>query len=122
MQDHLWVEPVSGFIMARLRGTPTEAMLNECEERVLMLVRDTGHAKVLYDALEMTSPTVEVALIQQKLIEKAPDAAPIRRAIVVPNTRIAYLSRIAFGAGDHRVFYNDLAAAIKWLDSADPRA
>ena len=38
-----------------------------------------------------------------------------RVALLVPNSRLAYLSRLAFGGGDHRVFYNDLAAAITWL-------
>ena len=38
-----------------------------------------------------------------------------RRAIVVPNTRLAYLARLAFGEGDYRVFYSDIAAAVVWL-------
>jgi hypothetical protein len=40
-------------------------------------------------------------------------------AILVPNTRIAYLARIAFGQfgeGAYRVFYNDMAQAILWLE------
>jgi len=43
-----------------------------------------------------------------------PNGTPCR-AIVVPNTRVAYLARIAFGEGDYRVFYNDFLAAIRWL-------
>jgi hypothetical protein len=113
-QQQLWVEPVGGIIMARLRGVPTEALLNECQERVVMLVKDTGQCKVLYDALEMEPPTVEHVIIQQKL-EAALGTVKLRRALVVPNTRIAYLSRIAFGDGDYRVFYSDMAGAFKWL-------
>ncbi|MBC7983927.1 MAG: hypothetical protein H7Y02_08740 [Candidatus Obscuribacterales bacterium] len=41
-----------------------------------------------------------------------------RRAIVVTNTPIAYLGRLAFGDGDYRVFYNDIAGAIEWLKSS----
>ena len=38
---------------------------------------------------------------------------------VVSNTRVAYLSRIAFGEngeGAYRVFYNNMAEATRWLD------
>jgi hypothetical protein len=34
---------------------------------------------------------------------------------VVPNSRLAYLARLAFGEGDYRVFYNDIVAAVRWL-------
>ena len=43
----------------------------------------------------------------------------LARDTLVSNTRIAYLARIAFGhAGEasYRVFYNDLAAALAWLE------
>jgi hypothetical protein len=119
MQDQLWVEPVGDLIVARLRGIPTEALLQECQQRVLLLLQDTGRGRVLYDALEMESPTVDVALAQQKLDEKMGDVH-LRRAIVVPNSRLAYLARLAFGAGDYRVFYNDIVAAIHWLGQASP--
>jgi hypothetical protein len=39
----------------------------------------------------------------------------LRRAIVVPNCRLALLARLAFGEGDYRVFYNDIVQAIEWL-------
>ena len=35
--------------------------------------------------------------------------------IVVPNSKLAYLARLAFGEGDYRVFYNDMVTAIQWL-------
>jgi hypothetical protein len=40
---------------------------------------------------------------------------------VVPTAKLAYLARLAFGEGDYRVFYNDIAAALKWL-TAEPVA
>jgi hypothetical protein len=114
MNDQLWVEPIGDLIVARIRGEPTEALLRECHERVLLLVQDTGRGKVLYDTLEMQSPPVDVPLMQRKLDEELGDVH-LRRAIVVPNTRLAYLARLAFGEGDYRVFYSDITAAIKWL-------
>jgi len=113
----VWVEPVGGLIIARLRGLPTETLLRECQDRVLRIARDNRDAelhRVLYDTLEMESPQVDVPLAQRDLDQSLGDVK-LRRAIVVPNTRLAYLARLAFGEGDYRVFYNDIAAAISWL-------
>jgi hypothetical protein len=127
MEDkRIWVEPVGSVIVARLRGKPTADLLRECEARVLELTRDTQHVRVLYDALELEPPEMDLVLLQKQLDSDRKDslgAASLRTAILVPNTRIAYLSRIAFGhAGEanYRVFYNDLSAALRWLDATDP--
>jgi hypothetical protein len=116
MQGQLWVDLVGDFIVARVRGEPTEVLLRQCQDQVLQLVQDTQRAKVLYDTLEMEAPPVDVPLAQRRLDE---ELGPIRlrRAIVVPNSRLAYLARLAFGEGDYRVFYNDIAAAITWLNN-----
>ena len=115
--QQLWVEPVGNMILARIRGVPTEALLRECQARVLNLVRDTGQGRALYDALELELPTVDPALIQQKLESEMDRSLHLRRAIVVTHSRAAYLSRLAFGEGDYRIFYNDISAAIRWLDA-----
>ncbi|TFV93875.1 hypothetical protein E4K72_19095 [Oxalobacteraceae bacterium OM1] len=121
-QQQLWVEPVGEIVLARLRGRCDEEVLKECQRRVIELVKDTGQVKVLYDALELEEPTVDMALLQQKMDSDAwaqYGPIPLRRAILVPNTRIAYLARIAFGQfgeGAYRVFYNDMAQAILWLE------
>jgi hypothetical protein len=112
--DQLWVEPVGDLIIARIRGVPTEELLRECQERVVALARESHRNRILYDALEMDAPVVEVALSQRKLDEAAGSLA-LRRAIVVPNTKLAYLARLAFGEGDYRVFYSDMTAAVRWL-------
>jgi hypothetical protein len=121
-QQKLWVEPVGGIIVARLRGTCTEEMLTECQARVLVLANDTHQVKVLYDALEMDAPDVDLVFLQQRLeaeTKKKLGSAQLRSAILVPNSRIALLARIAFGAsgeGEYRVFYNDMAQAVMWLE------
>jgi phosphoribosylaminoimidazole carboxylase (NCAIR synthetase) len=114
MSSQLWVEPVGELVLARLRGMPTEALFVECQRQVLQILRDRGGGKVLYDALEMEAPPVEVALSQRTLDETL-GALKIRRAIVVPTRKLAYLARLAFGQGNYRVFYNDISAAINWL-------
>jgi hypothetical protein len=123
MEDsNLWVEPVGNIIVARLRGLCTPELLLECERRVLALAHDTRHVRVLYDTLEMNAPEMELVLMQQRLEmqkKKALGTATLRTAILVPNTRIAFLSRIAFGhEGEehYRVFYNDMGQALKWLE------
>lgn len=122
MNEQLWVEPVGDLILARVRGRCDEAILKECQRRVFELVKDTGQVKVLYDALELEDPTVDMALFQDRMDAEAQEQLGplmLRRAILVPNTRIAYLARIAFGQfgeGAYRVFYNDMAQAILWLE------
>jgi hypothetical protein len=118
----LWIEPLGSVIVARLRGALTEIMLKETHERVVQLLQDTGYTRVLYDGLEMESPDVEHALLQEQLDKKTKQLfhdRPLRKAILVPNTRLAYLARIAFGQfgeGEYRVFYNDLVQALHWLE------
>lgn len=122
MRGQVWVELVGDLVIARVRGEPTEEMLRQCQDEVLFLVQDAGRGKVLYDTLEMESPPVDVPWTQRELDEKL-GAIKLRRAIVVPNSRLAYLARLAFGDGDYRVFYNDIVAAVNWLsDDGQPGA
>ena len=114
MEGHLWVEPQQDLIIARIRGTPTKELIEECQRKVLILLKDTELNRILYDSLEMENPTVDIAVHQQAL-EAQYQSVRLRRAIVVPNTKIAFLSRLAFGDGEYRVFYNDMSAAIRWL-------
>lgn len=118
MQGQLWIEPVGSIIIARIRGVPDEALLRECQERILLLVKDTQRGLILYDALELETPPVDVPLSQWKLDEEIGNVH-LRRAIVVPNTKLAYLARLAFAEGDYRVFYNDMAAACAWLTATE---
>ena len=114
MKGQAWVELVGDLVVARVRGEPTEDILRECQEQVLFLVRDAGRGKVLYDTLEMEAPPVDVPWSQRRLDEQL-GPVQLRRAIVVPNSKLAYLARLAFGEGDYRVFYNDIVAAVRWL-------
>lgn len=117
MLGQLWVELVGDLIIARVRGEPTAELVRECQDQVLFLVRDAGRGKVLYDTLEMLPPPVDVPWAQRDLDETL-GTVQLRRAIVVPNSRLAYLARLAFGEGDYRVFYNDMIAAVQWLSQA----
>ena len=109
---------MGNIIVARIRGVPTQALIHECQNRIVALLKDTGCMRVMYDALELDPPNVEIALAQQTLTAALQEPA-MRIAIVVSNTRVAYLSRLAFGDANHRVFYNEMPAALRWLDEAD---
>ncbi|HXC50660.1 MAG TPA: hypothetical protein VN634_07250 [Candidatus Limnocylindrales bacterium] len=117
MQGQLQIDLVGELVVARLSGEPTAELLADCQQRVLSLVRDSGRGKVLYDTLEMEPPAVDVPWVQRELDESLGDIH-LRRAIVVPNSKLAYLARLAFGEGDYRVFYNDMIEAMKWLREA----
>ncbi|WP_152570896.1 MULTISPECIES: STAS/SEC14 domain-containing protein [Massilia] len=123
LNSQLWIEPLGNVVVVRVRGELTESLLKEIHERVIQLLRDTEYTRVLYDTLEMESPDIDIALLQEKLNEKTKQLfadQSLRKAILVSNTRLGYLSRIAFGQfgeGDYRVFYNDLSHALQWLET-----
>ena len=118
--ENLWVELVGNSIVARIRGVPTEALIRECQERIVALVKDTSCSRILYDALELENPSADVALTQQSLT--ALMAPSTRIAILVSNTKVAYFSRLAFGEANYRVFYNDMAGATAWLNESGAAA
>ena len=109
-----WVDLVGDLIVARMRGDATEELLRKVQEDVLKLAAETGRSRVLLDVLELNPPPVALTSLQRKLDEDH-RALGLRRAIVVPDSRLAYLARLAFGEGDYRVFYNDMVGAVKWL-------
>jgi hypothetical protein len=111
------VEREGDLVVARLRGEPTEALLRSIQERVLQLVGE-GHGRVLYDAMDMRAPPVDVPWSQRQL-DDALGAVRLKRAILVPDSKLAFLARLAFGDGHYRVFYDDRTAAVRWLTAAD---
>jgi hypothetical protein len=102
------------LLLVEVQGEMNEAVLRECQQRVLELAHETGLRRVLYDARAMIAPEADVALVQQKLDDQL-GGMKLRRAILVPGPRLAYLARIAFFEGEDRVFYDDIDAARAWL-------
>jgi hypothetical protein len=88
LNTQLWIEPLGNIIVARLRGKYSADLLRELHERVVQVLQDTGHTRVLYDGLEMESPDVELALVQEQLDRQTKQLfsdRPLRKAILVPN-------------------------------------
>ena len=113
------VERAGDVIVVRLHGIASEALLRQVQEQVLLLVTQANRPRVLVDVLELSPPAVELAALQRKLDEDR-RAVGLRRAIVVPDSRLAYFARLAFGEGNYRIFYNDRVAATKWLAQEQP--
>lgn len=116
IQDQVWVELVGDIIVARIRGELNEELLNERHERIVQLARDTRCRRLLIDDLELMPPDYSVVEAQQLLNPELKQLG-FTIAILVPNSRLAYLARLQFGDENHRVFYNDMAAAALWLGS-----
>jgi phosphoribosylaminoimidazole carboxylase (NCAIR synthetase) len=114
IQDQVWVELVGEIIVARIRGELNEELLNERHERILQLAQDTKCRKLLIDDLELVPPDYAAVEAQQVLNQEL-NQLSFKIAILVPNSRLAYLARLQFGDENHRVFYNDMAAAALWL-------
>lgn len=114
LQNQVWVELVNNIIMARMRGDVTEEMLNQRHAQILQIANDTGCKKLLLDDLEMNAMPYEIIEAQRFLNEEL-NALKFRVAVVVPNSRLAYLARLQFGGENHKVFYTDIVEAINWL-------
>lgn len=116
--QRIWVELSGEIIVARIRGAMTADDISDLQAQVMLLLTDSGRSRVLYDALEMEPPGVDLTLAQQPNSEQLRRRG-VRAALLVPNTRLAYIARLAFGEGNFRVIYNDLAEAVRWLTADD---
>lgn len=112
--DRVWVELSGELIVCRLRGDLSEEDISMARQQVLHLLQESSRHRVLYDALEMAPPDLDLVQFQRSVSGEL-HAKGVKIAILVPSTKIAYLSRLAFGEGDYRVVYDDLGEAVQWL-------
>lgn len=114
MQNQLWVGLVGQIIVIRTRGLSTLQSVFDRHERAMQIAKESGSKSILFDFLEAEAPTYEVKEAQKGLNTEL-QAQAFRIAVVVPNPQLAYHGRLTFGDENHRVVYEDLAAATKWL-------
>lgn len=119
MDEGFICEALGSLVVVRLTQPASERVLEECQLSLLETMAQTGSKAVLYDLTEMAPAPVNV-LLYQRLLNEHVRHLDLRRAIVVPNTRIAHLARLAFGVGDYKLFYDDLEAAKRFLRDASP--
>jgi hypothetical protein len=112
MPGEFTIEVADRVAIVRMSGEPSIELIEACQARVLKLAELGTVTAVLYDALAMQAPSIDVPWAQRALDERA--RPELRRAVVVPDAKLAFLARLAFGDND-RVFYNDISAALTWL-------
>jgi len=119
MDEGFLCEAVGSLVVVRLIRPMSERVLEECQLCMLETLQQTGSKAVLYDLREMQPTSVNV-LLYQRILNEHVRHLELRRAIVVPNTLIAHLARLAFGVGDYKLFYDDVDAAKRFLRDASP--
>ena len=118
MEEGFLCEAVGSLVIVRFTQAMTERILEECQLCMLETMQQTGSKAVLYDLTVMKPTSVNV--LYQRLLNDRLRHLDLRRAIVVPNTQVAHLARLAFGIGDYKLFYDDLVAAKRFLRDASP--
>ena len=119
MDEGFLCEAAGSLVVVRLMRPMSDRVLEECQLCMLETMQETGSKAVLYDLTEM-QPTSLNVLLYQRILNDHVRHLDLRRAIVVPNTQIAHLARLAFGVGDYKLFYDDLEAAKRFLRDASP--
>ena len=112
--DTLELAIIGDVIRARIRGDVTEEMLRQRHQQILHISRKTGCKKLLLDDREMNAFSYQL-LVAQRAFTMELEALRFRIAVVVPDSRLAYLARLQFWERNQRVFYTDFVAALQWL-------
>lgn len=112
--DKLELAIIGDVIRARMRGDVTEEMLQQRHQQFLHISEETGSKKLLLNDMEMGAFSYPL-LKAQRVLTTELDDLHFRIAVVVPDSRLAYLARIQFGGKSHKALYTDMAAAFQWL-------
>jgi hypothetical protein len=107
------------LIRVTLIGWITEELTSIVQTRLEQELLEADSSCILYDGLYMNDPSLTLVALMQSFHERLMERIS-KSAIVVPGYRLAFLSRLAFGAdaSKYRVFYNDRDEALLWLGEA----
>jgi hypothetical protein len=114
MPDQLRVEVLGGVIFLRVEGPISEAVVRQRHDLMLQSCDATGLKCILFDVRYAHSPSEAARGLQQKLNTQLM-TQDLRLAIVVSDSATAFLARQTFFGLYHRIFYDDVASAAKWL-------
>ena len=84
-------------IVTELQWSTDQGFIARVSSTVNEFDREKWSPSGVIHARHMTAPAVDVALAQRKLDEQC--VGELRRAVVVPNTRLGHLAGLAFGHG-----------------------
>jgi len=111
---------VGNLVHAKYRGTMTMDLVREAEKKIEWFLANTAGPVVLYDTLEMDTPTMDLALEMKSFDGRIRDMV-LRSATVVRDAGTAFMAKVAFVfSREHKVFYGDLDEALTWLQAAKP--
>jgi hypothetical protein len=111
------VEVKEGIIVATYRGEMTLDIVRKAGADIEEKLASSGAVKILYDTIEMENPAMKLALEMKSFDAKIKDKVE-KSATVVPGAATALKASIAFVLSRrHKVFHNDMAAAVVWLKS-----
>ena len=120
MDGRFACELVNHIVVATLQGEPTKGILEACQAEVLAVVRGSGMRAVLYDFRQLSQGPSAKVLLHQEALDHETNGLKLRRAVVVSNSAVGYLARLAFSADGCLVFLNDYAAAVRFLSRGSP--
>lgn len=117
MIDHNSIEisVVRNVVVARVIGRLTAKVVQERHDQIVNAVRENGCRGVLFDALASDIPSVAAEEKQRGLNDEL-GLLNLRIAVVIRNHRMAYLADLVFPDDGHKVFYDDVGSALKWLE------
>jgi hypothetical protein len=106
------------LIHAVYDGAMNMELVQSGEQQIETLLRTTPEPVILYDTLKMAPPPIELAIEMKKFDSRIRHLVR-RSATVVPDAMTAFMAKVAFALSrDHKVFYGDLDAALRWLSEA----
>lgn len=106
-----------GIIVAVYTGEMDIELVKKAAADIEDLLSKPRSARILYNTLNMDSPSMKLAMEMKAFDEKIRHQV-MKSATVVPGAATAFLASIAFILSkNHKVFHNDLDGALAWLKS-----
>lgn len=114
LPNKLSAEVINGVVFIKVVGALSETVLEQRHELMLRCADATGAKRVLFDVRGAKPPSEEARGLQQKLNSQF-SVLGLKLAVVVSDTRMAFLARQTFFGLHHHVVYDDVEIAATWL-------
>ncbi|MDB5852906.1 MAG: hypothetical protein JWR22_947 [Herminiimonas sp.] len=115
--DQVRAEVIGGVIFIRTHGHISEDVVQQRHSLMLRSFDATGFKNILFDARSAECPSDAASRLQKTLNAQFVER-DLRLAVVVSDSPMAYKARQTFFGLHHRVFYDDVASAAKWLQES----
>ncbi|KWT92842.1 STAS/SEC14 domain-containing protein [Candidatus Magnetominusculus xianensis] len=106
-----------GIIISVYTGEMDMEIVKQAASGIEELLTKSQSTRILYNTLNMETPSMKLAMEMKSFDAKIRDKVQ-KSATVVPSATTAFFASIAFILSkNHKVFHNDLDAALSWLKS-----